>query len=149
MASRALPLNLCAVTSTLTVSLPSPSTLTSTFLRTRPLDTSSSTPTVPPCGNALFRSPTLTTPYSVRNRLRKPLSLGSRIWIGICPPSKVDGTFLRALVPLVPRPAVLPFEPSPRPTRVFLVLEPGAGFRSCSLMTLIGLPQLRQGGARR
>ena len=29
------------------------------------------------------------------------------------------GTVPRALLPLVPRPAVLPLEPSPRPTRVF------------------------------
>ena len=75
-------------------------------------------------------SPTLTTSYSVRNRLRKPFSFGSRMWIGIWPPSNVAGTFLRALVPFVPRPAVLPLEPSPRPTRVFAVFEPGAGFRS-------------------
>ena len=60
----------------------------------------------------------------------KPLSFGSRMWIGIWPPSNVAGTFLRALVPFVPRPAVLPLEPSPRPTRVFAVFEPGAGFRS-------------------
>src|SRR5690625_5998305 len=51
---------------------------------------------------------------------------------GICPPSKPNGTWLRALVPLVPRPAVLPLEASPRPTRVRAVLEPGAGRRSCS-----------------
>src|SRR5699024_2066899 len=43
-----------------------------------------------------------------------------------------NGTWLRALVPLVPRPAVLPLEASPRPTRVRAVLEPGAGRRSCS-----------------
>ena len=78
-------------------------------------------------------SPTLTTSYSVRNRLRKPLSLGSRMWIGIWPPSNVAGTFLRALVPFVPRPAVLPLEPSPRPTRVFAVFEPGAGLQVVQL----------------
>ena len=55
-------------------------------------------------------SPTLTTWYSVRNGLVKPLSLGSRMCSGICPPSKAAGTFLRALVPLVPRPAVLPLD---------------------------------------
>ena len=39
-------------------------------------------------------------------------------------------TVLRALVPLVPRPAVLPpLPPSPRPTRVLSVLAPGAGRR--------------------
>src|SRR5215210_5792594 len=42
------------------------------------------------------------------------------------------GTLLRALVPLLPRPAVLPLEPSPRPTRVRAVLEPGAGRRWCT-----------------
>src|SRR5262245_37968580 len=64
------------------------------------------------------------------------------MWIGICPPSNVAGTFLRALVPLVPRPAVLPFEPSPRPTRVLAVFDPGAGFRSCNLMGVIFLDLL-------
>src|SRR6478609_8836457 len=55
---------------------------------------------------------------------------------GICPPSKPTRTVLRALVPLVPRPAVLPFEPSPRPTRVFAVLAPGAGRKWCSLSVM-------------
>src|SRR5690349_21781586 len=90
----------------------------------------------PPLGNSLLMSPTLTTSYSVRNRLRKPLSLGSRMWIGIWPPSKLAGTFLRAPVPLVPRPAVLPLEPSPRPSRVFAVLAPGAGRRWCSFSVM-------------
>src|ERR1700750_1644758 len=40
---------------------------------------------------------------------------------------------VRAWVPLVPRPAVLPVEASPRPTRVLAVLAPGAGRRWCSL----------------
>src|SRR5205085_9008786 len=35
----------------------------------------------------------------------------------------------RARVPFVPRPAVLPLEPCPRPTRVFAVRAPGAGRR--------------------
>ena len=35
----------------------------------------------------------LTTWYSVRNRLVKPLSLGSRMCSGICPPSKDAGTW--------------------------------------------------------
>src|SRR5690348_18118441 len=51
---------------------------------------------------------------------------------GICPPSKPTGVFFRAPVPLVPRPAVLPLDASPRPTRVFAVLAPGAGRRWCS-----------------
>src|SRR3954469_18349298 len=48
---------------------------------------------------------------------------------GRLPPSNEAGTFLRAPVPLVPRPAVLPLDPSPRPTRVLAVLAPGAGRR--------------------
>src|SRR6478736_3060213 len=52
---------------------------------------------------------------------------------GICPPSKRSGTWYRALVPLVPRPAVLPLDASPRPTRVLAVLAPGAGRRWCTL----------------
>src|SRR6187397_933512 len=43
--------------------------------------------------------------------------------------------FLRAFEPLVPRPAVFPLEPSPRPTRVFAVLAPGTGRRWCTLST--------------
>src|SRR5690242_13158106 len=56
--------------------------------------------------------------------------------MGICPPSNAAETFLRALVPLVPRPAVLPLEPSPRPTRVLAVLAPGAGRRWWSLSVM-------------
>src|SRR6218665_1532614 len=41
----------------------------------------------------------------------------------------------RALEPLVPRPAVFPFEPSPRPTRVLSVFAPGAGRKWCTLRT--------------
>src|SRR5690606_32447196 len=44
-------------------------------------------------------------------------------------------TVLRAFVPFVPRPAVLPFEASPRPTRVFAVCAPGTGRRWCTLST--------------
>src|SRR6478752_4188176 len=40
---------------------PSPSTLTFWFLRTAPAATSSATPTVPPCGNSVAKSPTLIT----------------------------------------------------------------------------------------
>src|ERR1041384_2613777 len=52
--------------------------------------------------------------------------------MGIWPPSKRAGTPPRARVPFVPRPAVLPFDPSPRPTRVFAVCAPGAGRRWCT-----------------
>src|SRR4051812_26087025 len=55
---------------------------------------------------------------------------------GIWPPSKRLGTWYRALVPLVPRPAVLPLEASPRPTRVLAVLAPGAGRRWWSLSVM-------------
>src|ERR1700712_23410 len=54
---------------------------------------------------------------------------------GICPPSNPAGTFLRAPVPLVPRPAVLPLDPSPRPTRVLAFLAPAAGRRWCTFKT--------------
>src|SRR4051794_2997398 len=52
------------------------------------------------------------------------------------PPSSPTRTWYRALVPLVPRPAVLPFEPSPRPTRVLAFFAPGAGARLCSLSVM-------------
>src|SRR4051794_15380012 len=55
---------------------------------------------------------------------------------GIWPPSNAGETFLRAPVPLVPRPAVLPFEASPRPRRVLAVLAPGAGRRGWSLSVM-------------
>src|SRR5262249_48621104 len=103
---------------------------------TAPLATRSSTPTEPPSGNSRLMSPTLTISYSVRNRFRNPLSLGSRMWMGICPPSKVTGTDLRALVPLVPRPALFPLEPSPRPTLVRAFFAPRAGRRSCNLIVI-------------
>src|SRR3954453_14542437 len=77
-----------------------------------------------------------TTWNSTLNGFLKPLSLGSRMWIGIWPPSKLAGTWLRALVPLVPRPAVLPLDAAPRPTRVLAVLAPGAGRRWCSLSVM-------------
>src|SRR4051794_21403771 len=48
---------------------------------------------------------------------------------GVWPPSKRADTWYRAPVPLVPRPALLPLLPSPRPTRVLAVLAPGAGRR--------------------
>src|SRR5882724_2988770 len=58
------------------------------------------------------------------------------MWIGIWAPSNEAGTWYRAFVPFVPRPAVLPLDPSPRPTRVFLVCEPGAGRRWCTLSVI-------------
>ena len=54
---------------------------------------------------------------------------------GICPPSKPTSHLVAGLRPLVPRPAVLPLEPSPRPTRVLAVLAPGTGRRWCTFST--------------
>src|SRR5687768_7556694 len=115
---------------------PVPSTLTSWPLRTAPLATSASTSTFPPSGNSSPRRLTLTGWYSSRNGFLNPFSFGRRMCSGIWPPSNPADTVLRALVPLVPRPAVLPLEPSPRPTRVLAVLAPGAGRRWCSLSVM-------------
>src|SRR5690606_31292133 len=67
--------------------------------------------------------------YSVRNGFLKPRSFGARMIELRLPPSRPTRTVLRAFVPFVPRPAVLPFEPSPRPTRVRSFFAPGAGRR--------------------
>src|SRR3712207_5862654 len=56
---------------------------------------------------------------------------------GVCPPSKRAEVLPRAPVPLVPRPAVLPLEPSPRPTRVLAVRAPGAGRRWWTLRVIV------------
>ncbi len=72
---------------------PLPRTLTGWFLRTAPAATSSSTPTVPPSGNSAASWATLTTWNSTLFGFLKPLSLGSRMCIGICPPSKDAGTW--------------------------------------------------------
>src|SRR4029453_12784708 len=77
----------------------------------------------------------LTTWYSTRNGFLKPRSFGARMWYGSWPPSNPGRMLLRAFEPLVPRPAVLPFEPSPRPTRVLSFLAPGAGRRWCTFST--------------
>src|SRR5436309_7140157 len=62
------------------------------------------------------------------------------MWNGIWPPSNAGDTELRAFVPFVPRPAVLPLEPSPRPTRVFGVWAPGAGRRWWTLRVMVCHP---------
>src|SRR5690606_5492016 len=77
----------------------------------------------------------LTTWYSTRNGLVNPRSFGARMTLFRLPPSRPARTWYRALVPLVPRPAVLPLEASPRPTRVRAVFAPGAGRRWCTLST--------------
>ena len=59
----------------------------------------------------------LTTWYSIRNGLLKPLAFGVRRCSGVWPPSNRAGTVPRAPWPLQPRPAVLPpLPPMPRPT---------------------------------
>ena len=65
-----------------------------------------------------------------------PRSLPSRMYSGICPPSK-PGRMLwlpdRDFWPFWPRPAVLPLpEPWPRPTRLRSRWLPSAGFSVCS-----------------
>ena len=55
----------------------------------------------------------------------KPFSFGTLRCSGIWPPSKPAGTVERALVPLVPRPALLPLDASPRPTLVLNDVEDG------------------------
>src|SRR6266571_4295090 len=130
-------LNACADTWSRTPpSSPVPSTFTGWFLRTAPASASSSGPIAPPSGNSSASRSRLTTWYVTLNRFLKPLSFGSRMWMGICPPSNEAGMFLRAFDPLVPRPAVLPFEPPPRPTRVLAVLAPGAGRRWWTLIVI-------------
>ena len=108
----------------------------------------------------------LTTAYSTRKGLWKPLSLGMRWASGSWPPSKPGGTLPRAPVPLVPRPAVLPPLPAmPRPTRrrdgssppVAQVMEfhassfvergPRAGAGVSSIVAILRTSARRGGGA--
>src|SRR5829696_9371567 len=120
----------CARTSTFTPPRsPVPSTLTGWPRRTAPASTRASGSIVPPCGNSAAIRSRLTTWKTTLFGLLKPVSLGSRMCSGVCPPSKRAEVLPRAPVPLVPRPAVLPLEPSPRPTRVLAVWAPGAGRR--------------------
>src|SRR5581483_5749008 len=84
--------------------------------------------------------------YSTRNGFLNPLSFGTRMCSGICPPSKFIGIVSRAPCPFVPRPAVLPRRPAvPRPTRMPRRFEPAAGFRSWSFIDsdLFHLHQVR------
>src|SRR6218665_1310820 len=111
------------------------STLKRWFLRTAPLATRSVIVTSPPPGYSSARRARLTTWYSTRNGFLNPRSFGARMWNGSWPPSNPGRMLPRALEPLVPRPAVFPFEPSPRPTRVLSVFAPGAGRKWCTLRT--------------
>src|SRR5215203_5518840 len=66
-----------------------------------------------------------------------PRSLRIRMWIGFWPPSKRarDLAPERDPAPFCPRPEVLPVpEPSPRPTRLRGLREPGAGASECRPM---------------
>src|SRR5215218_7401860 len=108
---------------------PVPRTLTGWLRRTAPASASVSGFTGPPCGNSAAIRSRLTTWKTTLFGLLKPESLGSRMCSGVCPPSNRACVLPRAPVPLVPRPADLPLEPSPRPTRVLAVWAPGAGRR--------------------
>src|SRR5919112_89482 len=131
--------NAWAWTSTLTPpSSPVPRTLTGCPRRTAPASASVSGLTGPPCGNSAAIRSRLTTWNTTLFGLLKPVSFGSRMCSGVCPPSKRADTLPRAPVPLVPRPAVLPLEPSPRPTRVLGVWAPGAGRKWWILMVMRG-----------
>src|SRR3954469_22766058 len=124
---------------------PWPSTLTGTPLRVaRPSSRSESGVTSAPLSKRASRSRRFTGWVWVRNFsngidffMCGPRSLRIRMWIGFWPPSKATRLLLpeREPAPLWPRPEVLPMpEPSPRPTRFFVLREPGAGFRLCSPM---------------
>ena len=82
-----------ASTSSFTLNSPPPRTFTGAESRTACLATKSSTVTLPPSGKSSPSLPTLTTWYSTRNGFLKPRSLGRRMWIGICPPSKPAATW--------------------------------------------------------
>src|SRR3954454_2796388 len=76
-----------------------------------------------------FKSTRFTTWVSTRNGLVKP-RLGSRRYIGICPPSKpgLVAPPVRALWPLWPLPEGFPRpDPGPRPTRLRAWVDPSAG----------------------
>src|SRR5918997_7189894 len=115
---------------------PVPSTFTGWPRRTAPASARVSGLIEPPWGNKDAIRSRLTTWKTTLFGFLKPESLGSRMCSGVCPPSKRAEVLPRAPVPLVPRPAVLPLEPSPRPTRVFGVWAPGAGRRWWTLRVI-------------
>src|SRR5215470_5362407 len=122
--------NACALIRSPRTASPDPSTFTSSPRRTAPRAARSSGVMSPPSGYRAARRSRLTTWYVVLNRaLEKPFSLGSLRCNGIWPPSNAGEMLPLALLPLVPRPAVLPLDASPRPTRVLAVRAPGAGRR--------------------
>src|SRR3954465_15250897 len=115
---------------------PVPSTLTGWPRRTAPAPARWSGWIDPPWGNSEAIRSRLTTWKTTLFRFLKPESLGSRMCSGVCPPSNRAEGVPRAPVPLVARPAVLPLEPSPRPTRVLAVWAPGAGRRWWTLRVM-------------
>src|SRR5213593_3583875 len=127
--SAAVLLNRCAFTTIAFVRSPSPSTLTpANRPLTRPSLTRRSGVMSP---SSVFSAPTLTTAYSLRNRLVKP-RFGTRLWSGIWPPSKPKYCLRpeRDSCPLLPAVAVLPWpEPGPRPIRFGFLRAPLAGWR--------------------
>src|SRR3954449_10130363 len=142
MASRAEALKAWACTVSFFESVPLARTLTGTSLRLpRPLAFSASSVTSSPASKRRSRSWRLTACVCVRNGSKGidffmcgPRSLRIRMWMGICPPSKLCRVLSpgRPAAPCWPRPAVLPNpEPSPRPTRLRSLREPGAGLSVC------------------
>src|SRR3954470_17012031 len=145
MRSRAAAENLCACTVSGLVSSPLARIFTGTpFRLPRPFSASASSVTSAPFSKRFSRSERLTGWVCVRNGSNGidiffvgPRSLRMRMWIGIWPPSKFTRVFepAREPAPFWPRPAVLPVpEPSPRPTRLRALREPGAGLRECRPM---------------
>src|SRR3954452_10502663 len=125
----------CTCTSTPPRS-PVPRTLTGRPRRTAPASARLSGLIEPPWGNSAAIRSRLTTWNTTLFRFLNPDSFGSRMCSGVWPPSKRGETLPRAPVPLVPRPALLPLEPSPRPTRVLAVWAPGAGRRWWTLRVM-------------
>src|SRR3954464_8448156 len=115
---------------------PVPRTLTGWPRRTAPASARLSGVIDPPPGKSAAIRSRFTTWKTTLLRFLKPDSLGSRMCSGVCPPSNRAEVLPRAPVPLVPRPAVLPLEPSPRPTRVLAVWAPGAGRRWWTLRVI-------------
>src|SRR3954469_3985861 len=145
MASRAAPLNPWACTVSFLEIVPLARILTGTSLRLpRPLAFSASSVISSPASKRRSRSWRLTACVCVRNGSKGidffmcgPRSLRIRMWIGIWPPSNAgrDLEPEREPAPFWPRPAVLPVpEPSPRPTRLRALREPGAGWSVCRPM---------------
>src|SRR3954467_5077224 len=145
MGSRAAPLKAWACTVSFLEIVPLARILTGTSLRLpRPLAFSASSVTSSPASKRRSRSWRLTACVCVRKGSKGidffmcgPRSLRIRMWMGICPPSKLCRVFEpeREPAPFWPRPDVFPVpEPSPRPMRLRALRDPGAGLRVCRPM---------------